>query len=102
LDKLDKMYQRGPYLISVLKQPLSDIASPVQLHLLQDFTGKVPKLISNVVDLFTYRAAQQRTWSEESIRSFGLNVRNLIAVAGQVTPDVASAVVTLIQVKPAK
>jgi hypothetical protein len=102
LDKLDKTYQQGPYLISVLKQPLSDIATPVQVYLLQDFTGKVPELVSKVVDLFTYRAAQQRTWSEESLRTFGLNVRNLIAVAGRVTPDVASAVFTLIQLKPAK
>ena len=102
LDKLDKAYQRGPYLISVLNQPLSDMATPVQVHILQDFTGKVPILVSNVVDLFTYRAAQQRTWSEESLRSFALNVRNLIAVAGKVTPDVASAVIKLIQLKQAK
>jgi hypothetical protein len=102
LDKLDKTYQHGPYLISVLKQPLSDIPTPVQVHLLQDFTGKVPELVSRVVDLFTYRAAQQRTWSEESLRTFGLNVRNLIAVAGRVTPEVASAVFTLIELKPAK
>jgi hypothetical protein len=55
LDKLDDTYQRGPYLISVLKQPLSDVATPVQVHLLQDFTGKVPELVSNAVDLLTYR-----------------------------------------------
>src|SRR5215472_1354234 len=99
LDKLDKTYQRGPYLISVLQQPLSDMATPVQVHLLQDFTGKVPELVSNVVDLFMYRAAQQRTWSDESLRSFVLNMRNLIAVAGKVTPDVASAVIKLVQLQ---
>jgi hypothetical protein len=101
LDKLDKTYQRGPYVISVLKQALSYMPTPIQLHLLQDFTGKVPELVSNVVDLFTYRAAQQRTWSEIALRSFGLNVRNLIVVAGKVTPDVASAVIKLIQWKTA-
>src|SRR5215472_9320075 len=99
LDKLDKSYQQGPYLISVGKKPLSDMATPVQAHVLQDFTGKVPELASNVVELFTYRAAQQRTWSDESLRSFVLNMRNLIAVAGKVTPDVASAVIKLVQLQ---
>src|SRR5215472_12722238 len=99
LDKLDKSYQQGPYLISVGKKSLSDMATPVQAHVLQDFTGKVPELASNVVELFTYRAAQQRTWSDESLRSFVLNMRNLIAVAGKVTPDVASAVIKLVQLQ---
>jgi hypothetical protein len=99
LDKLDKTYQRGPYLISVGKQPLSDMATPIQAHLLQDFTGKVPELVSNVVDLFMYRAAQQRTWTDESLRSFGLYLRNLLAVAGKVTPDVASAVIKLVELQ---
>ena len=102
LDKLDKTYQRGPYLISVLKKPLSVRTMPVQEHLLQDFTGKVPELASRVVDLFTYRAAQQRKWSEETFLSFRLNLRNLIAVAGKVTPKVASALITLVQLNQAK
>lgn len=102
LDKLDKTYQRGPYLISVLRKPLSNMTMPVQEHLLQDFTGKVPELVSNVVDLFTYRAAQQRTWSEVTLRAFSLNVRNLIAVAGKVTPEVANALITLVQLNQGK
>jgi hypothetical protein len=102
LDKLDKTYQRGPYLISVGKQPLSDMATPVQVYLLQDFTGKVPGLVSNVVDLFMYRAAQQRTWTDESLRTFGLNLRNLLAVAGKVTPDVATAVIKFVQLTQSK
>ena len=102
LDKLDKTYQRGPYLISVLKKPLSLRTMPVQEHLLQDFTGKVPELASSVVDLFTYRAAQQRTWSEAALRVFSLNVRNLIAVAGKVTPQVANALITLVLLNQAK
>jgi len=102
LDKLEKTYQRGPYLISVLKDPLSKRTVPVQEHLLQDFTGKVPELVSQVVDLFTYRAAQQRTWTDESFGSFRLSVRNLVAVAGKVTPDVASAMISLVQASRAR
>ena len=37
--------------------------------------------------------------ANESFRGFGLNMRNLLAVAGKVTPDVASAVIKLVQLK---
>lgn len=97
LDKLQKTYERGPYLVSVLDNPLSNQTGSVQTHLLQDFTGMVPDLVSQVVDLFTYRAAQQRAWTDESLRSFRLNMRNLVAVAGKVVPEVASAMVVLVQ-----
>lgn len=102
LDKLDQTYQRGPYLVSVLKDPLSERTISVQEHLLQDFTGKVPELVSQVVDLFTYRAAQQRKWTDESFRSFSLNVRNLVAVAGKVAPEVAGTMISLVQAKQAQ
>ena len=69
LNKLDKTYQRGPYLISVLK-PLSETSSPV--HLFQDLTGVVPDLAWNWIEFFTYRAAQERSWKEESLSRLGL------------------------------
>ena len=96
LNKLDKTYQRGPYLISVLK-PLSGTAAPV--HLFQDLTGVVPDLAWNCIEFFTYRAAQERSWKEESLRHFGLTLRNLIAVGGKVTPDVLSGLEKMIQFK---
>ena len=96
LNKLDKIYQRGPYLISVLK-PLSGTAAPV--HLFQDLTGVVPDLAWNWIEFFTYRAAQERSWKEESLKRFGLTMRNLIAVGGKVTPDVLSGLEKMIQFK---
>lgn len=96
LDKLGNEYRQGPYLIAVLNQPLSERKSPVQEYLLGDFTGREPKLASQVVDLFTYRAAQQRTWVHETLPSFRLNVRNLVAVAGKVVPDVANVMIRLV------
>lgn len=98
LSKLDTAYQRGPYLISVLK-PLSKFDSPVPVHLFQDFTGVVPDHASNWVKHFTYLAAQQRGWTDKSLRRFDLTIRNLISVAGIVTPDVASALTTMIQIR---
>jgi len=98
LSKLDTTYQRGPYLISVLK-PLSLSGSPVSVHLLQDFTGVVPGHASNWVKDFAYLAAQQRGWTDQSLRRFNLTMRNLIAVAGIVTPDVARALNTMIQIR---
>lgn len=99
LDKLDKTYRRGPYLISVIKQPLSNGDASIPVHLLQDFTGKVPELVSQFVDFFTYRAAQQRAWTDESLQSFRLNVRNIVAVASKVEPGVADAVIKLVSLK---
>ena len=98
LSKLDTTYQRGPYLISVLT-PLSLSDSPVPLHLLQDFTGVVPDHASNWVKHFTYLAAQQRSWEDQSLRRVTLTMRNLIAVAGIVTPEVAGALKTMIQIR---
>ena len=98
LSKLDKTYQQGPYLISVLK-PLSKSDSPVPLHLFQDFTGVVPDHASNWVKHFTYLAAQQRSWTERSLPRFGLTMRNLIAVAGKVTPDILTGLNTMVQVR---
>jgi hypothetical protein len=98
LSKLDTTYQRGPYLISVLK-PLSKSDSPVPVHLLQDFTGVVPDHASNWVKQFTYLAAQQRGWTDQSLRRVDLTMRNLIAVAGIVTPEVAGALKTMIQIR---
>lgn len=89
LDKLDKAYQRGPYIVSVVKAPLSEQTEAVQPYLVQDFTGKVPELISQVFDLFTSRAAQQTKWiADDSFRSFWLDLRNLAAIVGNAVPDV--------------
>ena len=96
LNQLDKTYQRGPYLISVLK-PLSGTATP--MHLFQNLTGVAPDLARNWIEFFTYRAAQERSWKEESLRRFGLTMRNLIAVGGKVTPDVLSGLEKMIQFK---
>lgn len=96
LNKLDSTYTRGPYLISVLK-PLSEMSPPTPVYLVQDLAGVVPDLASNWVRLFTYLTAQQRSWTDQSLRRFGLTMRNLIAVAGKVTPEVAGSLKTMIQ-----
>ena len=98
LSKLDTTYQRGPYLISVLK-PLSKADSPAPVHLFQDFTGVVPDQASNWVKHFMYLAAQQRGWTDQSLRRVNLTMRNLIAVASIVTPEVAGALKTMIQIR---
>lgn len=90
-------HQQGPYLLSVLK-PLSAPGEPP--HLWEDLTGVVPDEAWNWIKFFTYLAAQQRSWSEDSLRRFGLKLRNLIAVGGKVTPDVLKGLEKAIQFKP--
>ncbi|NGZ11823.1 MAG: hypothetical protein CV088_21055 [Nitrospira sp. LK70] len=96
LNKFEKSYDRGPYLISV-KPPLTQAPEPVPIHILQDFTGVVPKLAARVVKDFEYLAAQERTWSEQSMRKLPSKLRNYLAVASEVTPEVAGSLKTMIQ-----
>jgi hypothetical protein len=88
LSSLSHSHEHGPYLVSVL-QPLPNAHVPA--HLWEDFTGVVPELAWDWVRYFTYLSAQERGWSEASLRSFALKLRNLIAVGGKVTPDVLKA-----------
>jgi hypothetical protein len=97
LSNVQKAHQEGPYLLSVLP-PLSKAGNPA--HLWEDLTGVVPEQAWNWVGFFAYLAAQQRSWSEESLQRFGLTLRNLIAVGGKVTPDVMKGLEKAIQFKP--
>ena len=96
LGMLDKSYQKGPYLVSALK-PLSEADTPT--YLFEDFTGVVPELAWDRIRLFTYLAAQERSWSEESFQRFGFKLRNLIAVGGRVAPDTLKGLQRLIELK---
>ncbi len=96
LNKFEKPYDRGPYLISV-KPPLTQAPEPVPIHILQDFTGVVPKLAARAVKDFEYLAAQERTWSEQSMRKLPSKLRNYLAVASEVTPEVVVSLKTMIR-----
>lgn len=95
LNKFEKPYDRGPYLISV-KSPLTQTPEPVPLHILQDFTDVVPKLAARGVRDFEYLAAQERTWSEQSMRKFPSKLRNYLAIASEVTPEVVVSLKSMI------
>jgi len=97
LSRVQRAHQDGPYLLSVLA-PLSEPGMPA--HLWENLTGVVPELAWNWIKFFTYLAAQQRSWSDESLQRFGLTLRNLIAVGGKVTPDAMKALETAIQFRP--
>ncbi len=96
LNKFEKAYDRGPYLISV-KLPLTQAPEPVPIHILQDFTDLVPKLAARGVRDFEYLAAQERTWTEQLMRKFPSKLRNSLAVASEVTPEVAVSLKTMIR-----
>ncbi|MDR4469256.1 MAG: hypothetical protein MRJ68_13340 [Nitrospira sp.] len=96
LNKFEEHYDRGPYLISV-KPPLSPAPQPVPIHILQDFTSIVPKLAARGVRDFEFLAAQERTWTEQSMRRFPSKLRNYLAVASEVTPEVARSLKTMIR-----
>lgn len=94
LNNVRQDHEGGPYLVSVLT-PLSQ--SDTQVHLWEDLTGVVPSLAWDWMRNFTYLAAQQRSWSQVSLRHFALTLRNLIAVAGKVAPMTAAALQQAIQ-----
>jgi hypothetical protein len=90
-------HEQGPYLVSVL-QPIEEHSTTA--YLFEDLSGVVPELAWDWVRFFTYLAAQQRSWSEETLGRFGLRLRNLIAVGGKVTPDVLDVLPKAIQFTP--
>ena len=94
LSRVQQAHQQGPYLLSVLA-PLSEPG--MSAHLWENLAGVVPDLAWNWIKFFSYLAAQQRSWSDESLQRFGLNLRNLIAVGGKVTPVTMDALQTAIQ-----
>jgi hypothetical protein len=96
LNRVKQASQNGPYLLSVLK-PLSQPGTPA--YLWEDLTGVVPDLTWDWIKFFTYLAAQERSWSEDSLRRFGLTLLNLIKIAGKVGPDTFKALETAIQFK---
>jgi hypothetical protein len=96
LNKFEKRYDQGPYLVSV-KTPLSHESGSVSFQIFQNFSGVVPDLAAKGVKNFEYLAAQERTWTEQSMRVLAFKSRNLIAVAGKETPKVAGSLKTMIQ-----
>ena len=96
LSRVQQAHQDGPYLLSVLA-PLSEPGMPA--HLWENLAGVVPDLAWNWIKFFSYLAAQQRSWSDESLQRFGLQLRNLIAVGGKVTPVTMDALQTAIEYK---
>jgi hypothetical protein len=96
LNKFEKTYDRDPYLISV-KPPLTQASEPVPFHILQNFTGAVPDLAARGVRDFEFLAAQERTWTEQSMRVLAFKARNLVAIAGKETPKVAGGLKAMIQ-----
>ena len=85
LARIQQTRDGGPYLVSVLK-PLSEPGASA--HLWEDLTGVVPELAWTWIKLFTYLAAQERSWSEDSLQRFGLRLRNLIAVGSRIPATV--------------
>ncbi|MDR4467755.1 MAG: hypothetical protein MRJ68_05540 [Nitrospira sp.] len=83
LSKFKNTYDQGPYLISV-KLPLTKVSETVSTYGLQDFAGVDPELAASGVKNFEYLVAQQRTWTEQSIKMLPFMVRSLISSFGRV------------------
>lgn len=99
LAKVNGDHDHGPYLLSTLT-PLSKAG--VSVHLWEDLTGVVPELAWDWVRFFTFLAAQERSWSEETLGRFGLNLRNLVGVGGKVTPETMKVLEKAIEVRGGK
>jgi hypothetical protein len=78
----------GPYLIS----RSAGASGGSSTRLLIDMTGVSPALMWDWMTWFCWLAGQERSWSEAALKRFGLNLRNVIAVAGSVTPVVFESV----------
>lgn len=72
----------GPYIISHLK-PLSNIRQSPEMHLYQDLSLIMPKVIKGYAREFLNQAAQERHWEERTVRQFTLKLQNIIVVMAQ-------------------
>lgn len=72
----------GPYIISHLK-PLSNIRQSPEMHLYQDLSMIMPKVIKGYAKEFLNQAAQERHWEERTVRQLTLKLQNIIVVMAQ-------------------
>src|SRR5262249_26426783 len=88
----------GPFLISTTNtHPAQN-----QPRLFFDMSHVVPKLVWDWVKTFCLLAAQERTWTDVTLKKLALNIRNVLAVASSETPAVVSPLKDLITVSPPK
>lgn len=77
----------GPYLAS--RMPSG--AGPARWRLFLDMSHVAPRLVGDWVGAFTSLAAQERSWTEETLLRLSLNTRNVVALAAHATPDALSS-----------
>ena len=78
--------QQGPYLVSS-RTPLSEDSAGQADPRIEDLGGVAPLQVWEWVRLFEYLAAGQRSWSDEALRRVGVQLRNVLAVGGQMAPQ---------------
>ena len=66
-------------------KPLSEMNRP--LSLFEDCSGVVPARVAARERFVKFLAAQERSWSEQSLERLAHTLHNLVAVGGQVAPD---------------
>jgi hypothetical protein len=84
LADLDRSARQGPYLACRPRAaPGAQLAMPFF-----DMSRVVPKLVGDWVDAFCALVLQEPTWTDVTVRKLLLDMRNVIAVAARLTPDV--------------
>ena len=76
----------GPYLAS--RTPAG--AGQARWRLFFDMSHVAPRLVGDWVGAFSALAAQERSWTDETLLRLALNTRNVIALAAHATPDALS------------
>jgi hypothetical protein len=97
LGKLTKPHMKGPYIVSHLETPLSDTRD-VNLYLDQDLSSVPPRLIALWVKEFEMRVSTDRSWGEQVVIDFALNLRKAIELVAEEQQVVLAAVPRLIDV----
>jgi hypothetical protein len=91
----------GPYIISSLT-PLSTAAGAPGKLLFQDLTIAPPELVKLWARAYLDQATQEQFWKPQTLETFALKVRLMLAVTADGYPTIAKDATDLIAVKTAK
>ena len=98
LSGLDLDSTSGPYIVA-LRNPLQMKAQPndQDVYTILNLSGQEPEVIRAWVKSFKRLAAKERSWTDETLNRFRLQLRNLIAIGGSVTDTTLANLSKIIQ-----
>jgi hypothetical protein len=89
-------FRSGPYLISRLPAAADEEGGRLRSRF--DMSHVSPPQVRDWVRTFCALSAQERSWNQVALAKFRLQIRNVLAVGSQATPEVLASLEKWIQI----